>query len=442
MRITSILPAALLASALYAPAALCLQPIVFAGPMHLGDAVEEDERSSRLYADGTRAINESRWSDAESIFSRLASQHGDRADAALYWKAYAQNKEGQPDRALETCSTLGHTYAGSRYRSDCDALRVEIQGAGAQSIDVPAIHVEVPPVHVEVPPVHVEVHGHREPVNPEDELKLLALYALMQQDEARAMPAIQQILNGNGSERLKERALFVLANSNSPEAQNALGQIARSQSNPQLQIKAIRMYAALKGKGSVAMLADVYQHTSDEGVKRAILQSYLVTGSPDKLVEATRGEQNPVLVKAAVQSLGAMRATSELAALYRDTKSQETRSSIIGSLVAAGPKGAEILGNIARTEQDPELRRKAIRNLGVSGGASAAPALLATYQSSADAESKKAALEGLFISGDAHDLVALARAEKDPALKQAIVSKLSIMRNKEATDYMMEILNK
>ena len=441
MRITSTLRAALLVSALYAPAALCLQPIVFAGPT-LGEAVEEDDRSSRLYADGTRAINESRWSDAESIFSRLASQHGDRADAALYWKAYAQNKEGQPDRALETCSTLGQTYAGSRYRSDCDALRVEIQGAGAHSIDVPPIHVEVPPVHVEVPPVHVEVHGHREPVNPEDELKLLALNALMQQDEARAMPAIQQILNGNGSERLKERALFVLANSNSSEAQNVLGQIARGQSNPQLQIKAIRMYAALKGKGSVAMLADVYQHTSDEGVKRAILQSYLVTGSPDKLVEAARGEQNSVLVKAAVQSLGAMGATSELAALYRDTKSQETRSAIIGSLVAAGPKGAEILGNIARTEQDPELRRKAIRNLGVSGGASAAPALLATYQSSADAESKKAALEGLFISGDAHDLVALARAEKDPALKQAIVSKLSIMRNKEATDYMMEILNK
>ena len=38
------------------------------------------------------------------------------------------------------------------------------------------------------------------------------------------MPAIQQILNGNGSDKLKERALFVLANSNTPEAQqNAIG---------------------------------------------------------------------------------------------------------------------------------------------------------------------------------------------------------------------------
>ena len=413
MKVTNILPAALIASTLFAPAALCLQPIVFAGPTHLGETMED--QGSNAYADGTRAIDENRWSDAEAIFSKIASQHGDRADAALYWKAYAQNKENQQARALETCADLGHSYPKSRYLSECDALRIEIRGA----------------------------NGHSAPQGTQDDdLKLLALNALMQQDEARAMPAVQQILNGNGSEKLKERALFVLANSNTPEAQNAIGQIARGQSNPQLQIKAIRMYAAIKGKKSVDILADVYQHSNDEGVKRAILQSYLVTGSPEKLVEAARGEQNPVLVKSAVQSLGAMGATSELATLYRDTKSEEAKSAIIGALVAAGPKGSELLGTIAKTEQDPQLRAKAIRNLGVTGGSAAGPTLVAAYQGSSDTASKKAALDGLFISGDAHDLVELARAEKDPALKQLIVSKLSVMHSKEATDYMMEILNK
>jgi hypothetical protein len=48
----------------------------------------------------------------------------------------------------------------------------------------------------------------------------------------------------------------------------------------------------------------------------------------------------------------------------------------------------------------------------------------------------------LFVAGDAHDLVALARSEKDPAAKKNIVSKLAVMRNKEATDYMLELLNK
>ena len=51
-------------------------------------------------------------------------------------------------------------------------------------------------------------------------------------------------------------------------------------------------------------------------------------------------------------------------------------------------------------------------------------------------------VEGLFIQDDAHDLVALARAETDPQLKRALVEKLSVMDNKEAHDYMLEILNK
>ena len=34
----------------------------------------------------------------------------------------------------------------------------------------------------------------------------------------------------------------------------------------------------------------------------------------------------------------------------------------------------------------------------------------------------------------------LERAEKDPAVKREIVSKLSVMRSKEATDYLIELL--
>ena len=36
-----------------------------------------------LYADGTRAINEGRWADAEAIFSKVAAEHGSRADGEI-----------------------------------------------------------------------------------------------------------------------------------------------------------------------------------------------------------------------------------------------------------------------------------------------------------------------------------------------------------------------
>ena len=50
-------------------------------------------------------------------------------------------------------------------------------------------------------------------------------------------------------------------------------------------------------------------------------------------------------------------------ALYKESKSAEVIW-VINSLIAAGPKGAEILGTIAATE-DPDLRRRAIRNSGI-----------------------------------------------------------------------------
>jgi hypothetical protein len=409
MKAKFIFPVLLLSSALITPAAICLQPVGYIG-------VDPDEAKDSAYAEGTRAINESRWTDAETIFDKIASQHGERSDAALYWKAYAQNKEGQQARSLDSCADLLHSYPKSRWTSECGALQIEIRGRSGQPVSPQS--------------------------TPDDEMKLLALNALMQQDDARAMPAIRQILNGNGSDRLKERALFVLANSNTPEAQNLIGDIARGQSDPALQVRAIRMYSAIKGKQATTTLSDVYQHTVNESVKRAVLQAYMISDSQDKLVEAARTEQNPVLTKAAVQSLGAMTAVSALSQLYGETKDVQTKSAILSSLVAAGPKGTEALSNIAKTEQNPELRRKAIRNLGVSGGASAAPALVSIYQGSTDNELKKAALDGLFLTGDAHDLIALARAEKTPEMKQAIVSKLSLMHTKEATDYMMELLNK
>jgi HEAT repeat protein len=406
MKTTSLLLTAVFASVSLAPAyaAVVMQPESFA-------AAQEGS----LYSDGTKAIDEGRWSDAGEIFGKVAQQHGDRAEGALYWKAYAENKEGQPARALETCAQLRRTYPKSKWLDECSALEIEIRGKS----------------------------GH--PVQPQaeqdEELKLLALNAIMQQDESRALPAIQQILNGNSSGKLKERALFVLSQSNSKQAQDLIGQIARGQSNPALQIKAIRMLS-IRGKQSVDLLADVYQHSNNEAVKKAVLQSYLITGSPDKLVEAARSESNPQLVKAAVQSLGALSATSQLQTLYGGTKSLEVKEYIISSLIAAGHKGAEVLGAIATSEQDPDLRRKAIRNLGIAGGASAAPSLVATYQNNSDPETKKAAVEALFLANDAHDLVTLAKSEKDPGLKQKIVQQLSIMHDKEATAYMIEILNK
>jgi thioredoxin-like negative regulator of GroEL len=382
----------------------------------LNDNAAAKSKEDALYSEGTRAVNDARWAQAQAIFTNIAQQHGARAEAALYWAAYAENKQGNATRALETCSQLRQAYPHGSWINECGALEIEIRGKSDDPL----------------PPQAEQ----------DEELKLLALNSLMQQDEARALPVIQQILNSDKSEKLKAHALFVLAQDQSPQAQALLGQVASGERNPALQRKAIEMLAVGRGKQSAETLAAIYRQSTNDEVKKAILQTYLIIGTPDPLVEAARHESNPELVRTAVHTLGAMGATSQLLALYHDTSSSETKADVINGLIPAGQKGAEALGNIAGSEQDPELRRKAIRNLGIAGGMSAAPSLVATYKKNEDPETRKAVAQALFLAGDSHDLVELARAEKDPGLKQSLVQQLSLMHSKEATDYMLEILNK
>jgi len=404
--------ATLLGATLSAPLALYAEPTL----ANLIDGSAVASKDDALYSDGTRAINDSRWADAEAIFAKIAQQHGDRAEAALYWQAYAENKQGKSALALETCAELQKAYPHGSWVNECGALQIEIRGKNGDP-----------------PPPQAEQ---------DEELKLLALNSLMQQDESRALPIIQQILEGDRSEKLKERALFVLAQDQSQQAQALLGEIARGQKDPALQRKAIQMIAVAHGQQSAAMLADIYRQSSNEEVKKAVIQAYLVTGNPDPLVEAARHESDPELAGSAVHTLGAMGATSQLLILYRATGNAETKAQIINAFIAAGQKGADALGTIAGSEPDPELRRKAIRNLGIAGGMSAAPSLIATYKKNSDPETKKAVIQALFLANDSHDLVELARAERDSSLKQAIVQQLSIMHSKEATDYMLEVLSK
>jgi hypothetical protein len=163
---------------------------------------------------------------------------------------------------------------------------------------------------------------------------------------------------------------------------------------------------------------------------------------PEELAAAAVHEGDPQLARHAVNELGAMGAVSRLSEIYKSTSSKEVKAAILNAYVAAGGKGAEALGAIASSEQDPELRRKAIRNMGPAGGSSVTPTLLAIYAKNSDQETKKAVLDALFVANDAHDLVALARSEKDMTAKKEIVNKLAVMQNKEATDYLLEILNK
>jgi HEAT repeat protein len=369
------------------------------------------DRENSLYEQGTDALDEARWDRAVSAFSRLAELKGSRADSALYWKSYAQSHLGQSAEALTTISELTKNYPTSNYRKEARALEVEVRGRIGQPV---------------------------RPENQADEdLKLLALNSVANSDPAQAIPLIEGILNGTATPRLKTRALYVLAQMNTPRAQEILKNIAKS-GIPELQIKAIQYLGVHGGPESRAVLEEVYRTTTDVDTKRRILRSFMTAGEKNRVLTAAQTEQNSDLRVEAVRLLGAMGASDELWQLYQKEGSADVKRQILSALQVSGNVTRMI--ELAKGEKDPELRRIAVRNLGVMGSKAAGDALVEIYGSEKDPAVRKSVVNSLFIQGNATALVMLARKEQDMSMKTEIVQRLANMDSKAARDYMLELL--
>lgn len=374
----------------------------------------ERDREASLYDAGQSALDAGRWDRAVASFDRVIEMKGARADAALYWKAYAQNKLGQRPEALATITALVKEYPKSRYLNDARALEVEVKRDSGQ------------------------------PVNPagetDEELKIMAINSLQNSAPEEAIPMLQKVLQGTGTPKLKAQALFVLAQSNSPRAREVLVNIAKGNANPDLQMRAVRYLAIHGGRESRAALADIYASSTDVDMKKRILSAFMQGGEKDRLMTAAQTEQNADLRATAVQQLGNMGAHEELWTLYQKESTVEVKKQIIRALFTGG--SLTRLMELAKNEQNPELRLLAVRNLGIMGSKRAGDTLVEIYGSEKDLEIRRAVINGLFVSNNPEALVALARKESDPALKRDLVSKLSNMRSKVATDYLLELLNK
>jgi HEAT repeat protein len=375
---------------------------------------ERKDREDDLYDRGTEALDEGAWDQAVSAFGQVAQMKGRRADGALYWTAYARNKQGQRAEALAAIDELRRSYPQSRWVKEADALALEVrQGAG-----------QAP---------------RPESVGDED-LKLMALNGLLNSDPEQAIPLLEKFLHGQQSRKLQDRALFVLCQSGSPRAREIVFGIARGQGQPDLQRKAIRYLGMFGGEESRKALGDIFAGTTDASVKKAVLQAYLVSGDKERVLEAARGEKDPAVRRDAIRTLGAMGAQAELWAMYQAESSAEGKKAALQALAVSGAN--DRLLELAKTEKDPELRRTAIRTLGAFGGSSMGPALVEMYRSETDREVREALLSALFVQGNAKALIDIARAEKDPELKKRAVSHLAAMDSKEATAYLLEILDK
>ena len=373
-----------------------------------------NEREEDLYSDATEKLNDEEYSDAIKGFDEVAKMHGRRADAALYWKAYAQNKDGQKEPALATIAELRKSYPKGKWLQEAGALEIEIRAS---------LHQQVNP-----------------DAQSDEELRVYALNALMNSDPERAIPVLEKVIQGNYSRKMKDKALFVLAQGNSEKGQQILLNIAKNNNDPELQRKAIQYIGMFGGGRNRSILRDIYNSATDVSVKKAVFQGWLMSGAKEDVLAVARTEKSPEMRKEAFRYLGMMGGRAELHQLYSQSDTADTKQALLQAMGINGD--AEGIYEIAKADSDPAVRKKAINNLGIFGGSAGTGMLVNLYNSPIDTQSKKEVINALFLHGSAKEMVALARKETNPELKGAWLQKLSLMHSPEITDYMMEILNK
>ena len=372
---------------------------------------EKLDRQQELYDNGREALDDDHYEKAAAEFAELAKLNGPQTDAALYWKAYAENRLGKKAASLATIAEIKSKYAQSRWKKDAEALEIEVRQSSNQQ-------------------VKPEEHGDAELYN-------LALQGLMNSSPERAIPLIGKKLNSPASVKDKSKLLFILAQSGQPQAMEILANIARGQSNPELQGKAVEYLSMFGGDKSHKLLNDIYSSSNDESVRRAVIRSYLLNGDRASLLSAAKGEKNESLRREAIRTLGLTGGTSELEQLFQSEPSTDLKREILQAFFLAGD--SKRMEQAALNEKNVDLRRSAIRNLGLMGQSDL---LQSIYAKETDHGLKEEVLNSYFISGNAKALVAIAKTEKDPSLKKEAVQKLSLMGSKEGNDYLMELLEK
>ena len=373
------------------------------------------DRENAAYERGRSALDRRNWEDAITRFAQVAEMKGTRADAALYWKAYAQSRAGKATEAQATIAALRAGHAESRYLGDANALEVEVKRGGGQQVSPAA--------------------------QQDEDLKLLAIQGLQHSDPEQAIPLPEKILSSSNGPRVKERALYVLALSSSPRAREILLGIAKGGGNPDLQRKAIDYLANHSRREGRSALEEVYQANTDQDVRMRVLRAYMSSGDKARLLSAARTEQNTDLRMAAIRYLGSAGGTAELAELYERETNADIRAQIVRSLGAAG--AVDRLQQIARTEKDPKVRQQVIRAFASAGRERTGTILRDMYAVETTPEGKRAIMQAMHAQNDADGLVAIARRETDPKTKEDIVRRLSTMtKSKVALDYLMELLNK
>lgn len=213
-----------------------------------------------------------------------------------------------------------------------------------------------------------------------------------------------------------------------------------TESNEDLKLMAINGLLSSDPDRALPLLEKILLGNQSLKVKERALFVLAQSGSPkarDIMAQLARGQGNPDLQKKAIRNMGLFGGTESrklLSEIYASSSDLSIKKTIIQSLFVGGERG--LIFDLAKNEKNPELRIDAIRQLGIMGGQEE---LWQIYQAEPSVGVKAKILQSMFVGGNVNKLADVARSEKSPELRRAAIHSLGLMGGKKTGEILVSI---
>jgi HEAT repeat protein len=206
-----------------------------------------------------------------------------------------------------------------------------------------------------------------------------------------------------------------------------------SESDDELKPLALRGLMNSDPDQALPVIEKILSGTSSPKVKDRALIVLSQSRSPRarEIITGIARTGNPDLQLKAIRYLGLMggaESQQALADIYRSSTDPAVKRAILRGFMTSNDR--ERLMSLAKSEPDAGLRGEAVRQLGVMHASSELSQL---YQTESSPEVKKAILQAMFVGGDANRLIELAKNEKDPELRKTAIRNLGLMKRPETS---------
>jgi HEAT repeat protein len=432
----------------------------------------QGDPADSLYRSARELLNRRDYRAAAGLFGSIPERfpRSGYAQDAFYWQAFALYRVGgerelrlardalrrQRDRFPKAAThgdaaTLERRIQGELARRGDSEAAVQIAREAQAAGDIPVPPTPPTPPTPPSPPSPPRGRGNG-CAQDDDDMKVAALNALQQMDEARARPILRRLLarRDAASVCLRRKAVFLVAQQNEPGTEDILLESVRSDSDPEVRRQAVFWLSQVGTDRAVGALDSILRFSKDPEIQEkavfALSQHESSRAQQALRAYAERNEIPEDLREKAIFWLGQKQSSENagfLRSLYGRLKNQELKKKVLFSLSQmGGEENGRWLLSVARdTAQGTEMRKQALFWAG-QGGVSI-DELTRLYGNVSDKEMRE---QLIFVYSQRNEpaaldkLIDIARRDPNPDLRKRALFWLGQSEDSRAVQALQDII--